>query len=184
MRGIIFSELYAQDSTSPRLWSHKDWCGSCVCELVLCPVPEWQWKKKSPLGRHTSPRSNQPRGCFWLAALGWITDPLAAFYAPNRLRLLITAALDARRHAEHFDSRIFFIVFLCDFDLSFFCTGVVSVASAHSQLRCVVCLPEGLKKNNLKQMHRPVWNDLVLHKILKSLFSCMIADNIKVFLPD
>lgn len=78
--------------------------------------------------------------------------------------LLITAALEARRHAEHFDSRTFFIVFFFDFDLCFSCTGVVSVCySAHSELRCAVCLHEGLKKNNLKQMHRAVWNDLVPH---------------------
>lgn len=81
--------------------------------------------------------------------------------------LMTTAALEAHSRAYHFDSMILFI-FFNDFDFCFFCVGVVTVASAHIHLRCVVFLLEGYCP--LPQTTRTVrtgvqndWNSRVLH---------------------
>lgn len=88
-------------------------CRICVF-MMLCPVRDWLSKKKEKKTHLKMITITVPHGCFWLAALKWVPETLAAFCAPNSLALLVKAALEALWHAELFVCWVHFPVLIHD----------------------------------------------------------------------
>lgn len=130
------------------------WCWCCVLCVIGCP------KKKTHLKMITI---TVPRGCFWLAALKWVPETLAAFCAPNSLALLVKAALEALWHAELFVCWVHFPVLIHDRDLCLVCSVEISAF-----LRTVssggLCVSNDLRKPGLTTTR--TWVDMGLAEFL------------------
>lgn len=132
------------------------WCWCCVLCVIGCPKKR---KKDTPQNDH----NNRPRGCFWLAALKWVPETLAAFCAPNSLALLVKAALEALWHAELFVCWVHFPVLIHDWDLCLVCSVEISAF-----LRTVssggLCVSNDLRKPGLTTTR--TWVDMGLTEFL------------------